>query len=96
MLESIASLDDPRIAAYRNLRDRTLRGESLFVAEGRVLARRLLESPYETESILVEEACAEEFAQLAGKQPGEPSAAIRQRVIAARQQQLHRQSGAGI
>lgn len=66
MLESIASLDDPRIAAYRNLRDRTLRGESLFVAEGCVLARRLLESPYEAESILVEEPYAEEFERLAG------------------------------
>ncbi len=66
MLEPIASLDDPRIAAYRNLRDRTLRGESLFVAEGRLLARRLLESAYEAESLLVEEPFAEEFERLAG------------------------------
>ncbi len=66
MLELITSWDDPRIAAYRNLRDRTLRGESLFVAEGLILTRRLLESPYETESILVEEGFAQEFEQLAG------------------------------
>ncbi len=60
-METIVSLDDPRVAAYRNLRDRTLRGESVFVAEGHVLARRLLESRFEAESILVEEEYADEF-----------------------------------
>jgi tRNA G18 (ribose-2'-O)-methylase SpoU len=66
MLEPINSLDDPRVAAYRNLRDRTLRGESIFLAEGSVLVRRLLESRYATESVLVEEPYAEEFQQLVG------------------------------
>lgn len=64
-MERIDSLDDPRIVAYRNLRDRTLRGESLFVAEGRVVARRLLESRFEAESVLVSESDAVEFAPLA-------------------------------
>jgi tRNA G18 (ribose-2'-O)-methylase SpoU len=69
-METIASLDDPRVAAYRNLRDRTLRGESVFVAEGYVLARRLLESRFEAESILVDEEYAGEFDRLAaGRMP---------------------------
>lgn len=65
-MERIGSLDDPRVAAYRNLRDRTLRGESVFVAEGCVLTRRLLASRFETESLLVDEDYADEFEQLTG------------------------------
>lgn len=69
-MERIGSLDDPRVAAYRNLRDRTLRGESVFVAEGCVLTRRLLASRFETESLLVDEEYADEFQQLAaGRMP---------------------------
>jgi hypothetical protein len=49
----ITSLDDPRVAAYRNLPDRTLRGEAMFVAEGLVLVRRLLPSRCQVESLLV-------------------------------------------
>lgn len=69
-MERIASLDDPRVAAYRNLRDRTLRGEGLFVAEGRLVVRRLLESDYTCESVFVAEQHAAEFAPLLG--PGVP------------------------
>jgi tRNA G18 (ribose-2'-O)-methylase SpoU len=47
----ITSLDDPRVASYRNLRDRTLRGENLFIAEGDLVTRRLLESDFEVESV---------------------------------------------
>ena len=69
-MERIGSLDDPRVAAYRNLRDRTLRGESVFVAEGCVLTCRLLASRFETESLLVDEEYADEFQQLAaGRMP---------------------------
>lgn len=49
----IDSLDDPRIGAYRNLRDRALRGESLFIAEGQLLTERLLASRFPVESLLV-------------------------------------------
>jgi len=63
-MQRIESLDDPRVAAYRNLRDRTLRGESLFVTEGRLVTRRLLESELETESVFVAEQFAEEFRPL--------------------------------
>jgi len=52
-MERITSIDDPRTAAYRNLRDRTLRGESLFIAEGELVAGRLLESRFEVESVFV-------------------------------------------
>lgn len=58
----IHSLDDPRLAAYRNLRDRTLRGERMFVAEGRLLVERLLASRFEAESVLIAEPLAAEFA----------------------------------
>ncbi len=62
-MQRIGSIDDPRIAAYRNLRDRTLRGEGIFVAEGRLLVHRLLNSVFATESVLVAEPFAEEFAR---------------------------------
>ncbi len=63
-MQRISSLDDPRIAPYRNLRDRTLRGESLFIAEGVVLVRRLLGSGYGVESVFAAEGYAAEFERL--------------------------------
>jgi len=65
-MQRIDSIDDPRIAAYRNLRDRTLRGESVFIAEGEVVAERLLASEYGAESLLVSEPFAEKFERLVG------------------------------
>jgi tRNA G18 (ribose-2'-O)-methylase SpoU len=47
----IHSLDDPRVAPYRNLRDRTLRGDDLFISEGELVTHRLLESEYEVDSV---------------------------------------------
>jgi tRNA G18 (ribose-2'-O)-methylase SpoU len=61
LLIRIQSLDDPRIQSYRSLRDRTLRGESLFIAEGRLLVARLLASRFETESVFVAEEFFDEF-----------------------------------
>ncbi len=58
----IEHLDDPRISPYRNLRDRTLRGESIFIAEGCVVVQRLLRSRYRAESLLVAEEHAAQFA----------------------------------
>lgn len=49
----IDSLEDPRLAPFRNLRERTLRGESLFIAEGHLVAQRLLNSRFPTESVLL-------------------------------------------
>ena len=50
----IATLTDPRIAHYRNMKDRELdRRGRRFIAEGEHLVRRLLVSNFETESLLV-------------------------------------------
>src|SRR4051812_43430418 len=67
----ISSLDDPRVAPYRNLKDRDLLARSgacgdggLFIAEGEHVVKRLLASTYETESLLLSEHRAEEIAPL--------------------------------
>ncbi len=62
-LVAIESLDDPRIADYRNLRDHELLQRAdpldpsghrgLFMAEGELVVRRLLESSYRTRSLLL-------------------------------------------
>jgi tRNA G18 (ribose-2'-O)-methylase SpoU len=57
----IDSIDDPRVAPYRNLRDRTLRGESIFVTEGELVTKRLLASDWDAHSVFASEQYAEEF-----------------------------------
>jgi tRNA G18 (ribose-2'-O)-methylase SpoU len=53
MIVRIDQPDDSRLHPYRNLRDRDLANEGgLFIAEGDLLVRRLLESGLETVSIL--------------------------------------------
>jgi tRNA G18 (ribose-2'-O)-methylase SpoU len=60
----INSLDDPRIAPYRNLKDRELAREGgLFIAEGELVVRRLLRSDYPVESVLLAERSVKEFAR---------------------------------
>lgn len=50
----IETLDDPRVAAYRNVRDADLRSARSFLAEGRLNVRRLLTaSRYRTRSVFV-------------------------------------------
>ncbi len=62
----VESLDDPRLAPYRELKDRELaRGGDLFIAEGEYVVRRLIESDYPTDSILLAERRADEIAPLA-------------------------------
>ena len=51
----ITSLDDARISGYMNIKDRTLRGESLFIAEGELVTQRLAESRYEIGSVFVDQ-----------------------------------------
>ena len=61
----IDSLTDPRIAPYRNLKDKELdRAGKLFIAEGEYVVRRLLDSDFPVESVFVAEKHEEEFAQL--------------------------------
>src|SRR3954469_8414213 len=57
-LDRIDGVDDPRVAAYRNVRDGELmRMEGLFVAEGRHIVRRVLQDGrYRVQSILVNDA----------------------------------------
>jgi tRNA G18 (ribose-2'-O)-methylase SpoU len=67
----IDSLTDPRIAAYLNLKERELaRHGGRFIAEGELVVRRLLDSDYPVESILLADRRAEEIAPLAP--PGVP------------------------
>ena len=50
-IESVTSLDDPRVAFYRNLKDRELdRSGRWFIAEGEYIVRRLLASDFPVES----------------------------------------------
>lgn len=55
----ISHFTDSRLDPYRNLRDRTLRGESLFIAEGDLVVERLLKSRFAVESMLVVERARE-------------------------------------
>ncbi len=65
MIIRIDSLDDPRVACYRNLKDRELeRRGNRFIAEGEHLVRRLLASDFPTESVLLADRRAEEMAPI--------------------------------
>ena len=66
-MEWIESIDDPRLAAYRNLPDRALRGESIFVTEGELLTVRLLESDFSAESVFASEQFAHKIEHLVGE-----------------------------
>lgn len=69
----IESLESPLLAPYRNLRERTLRGESLFIAEGHLVVQRLLDSPFEVESVLISAEALERLSPtLAAKLAGIP------------------------
>ncbi|MCU0959098.1 MAG: RNA methyltransferase [Pirellulaceae bacterium] len=51
---AIQSLDDPRLGAYRDLRNKRAAGRGgRFIAEGDLLVARLLASPHRVESLLV-------------------------------------------
>lgn len=62
MLVPVSSIDDPRLAPYRELNQRNLTRQSgLFIAEGGKVVERLIESRFETASVLAEPAYAERF-----------------------------------
>src|SRR4051812_42434810 len=65
-VERIDRADDPRVAAYRGVRDGDLvRARGLFVAEGRLIVRRVLEDArYRMHSILVNEAARRDLEPL--------------------------------
>jgi tRNA G18 (ribose-2'-O)-methylase SpoU len=58
VFERIERLDDPRIAAYRNVPDPELvRSRGLFIAEGRLVVRRVIEDGrWRVQSVLVSDA----------------------------------------
>src|SRR5205809_7312135 len=63
-VERINSAADPRIAAYRDVRDgELLRSRGLFVAEGRFVVRRVIEDRrYRVESVLLNGAALKDLA----------------------------------
>ena len=62
----VQSIDDPRLACYRELTERNLTRQSgLFIAEGEKVAQRLIASRFETVSILAELALADRYESLA-------------------------------
>jgi tRNA G18 (ribose-2'-O)-methylase SpoU len=63
-VQNITSLDDSRINNYRNLRERDLRAEGVFITEGALLAERLLQSRFAVESLFVTAENAERYADL--------------------------------
>ncbi|NUQ62286.1 MAG: RNA methyltransferase [Pirellulales bacterium] len=54
------------MAPYRDLKERTARGESIFVTEGLLLTQRLLTSRFEAESVFVSEPFSADVERLAG------------------------------
>ena len=70
-VERVESLDDPRIALYRNLKDRELRERhEAFIVEGRGSLEMLLDrSPFEPESLLLSERACRSLADRISKLP---------------------------
>jgi tRNA G18 (ribose-2'-O)-methylase SpoU len=62
-MQLITTLEDERVASYRNLRERRLREEGIFITEGALLAQRLLQSDFEVESLFVTEENATSFVE---------------------------------
>lgn len=56
----------PDLFPYQKIKDNALRKENLFLAEGRFLVTRLIESNYEVLSILCEDSLYDEFYSLSG------------------------------
>jgi len=62
-IHSIDSFADPRVAPYRNLKDRDLAREGdRFIAESEFVVRRLIDSDFPIESVLLEDRRVEEIA----------------------------------
>ena len=62
-MQKITTIDDERVANYRNLRERQLRDEGVFITEGALLTQRLLQSRFPVESLFVTEENATSFAE---------------------------------
>ena len=63
-MQEITTIEDVRVNNYRNLRERQLREEGIFITEGALLTQRLLQSRFPVESLFVTEENAASFTQL--------------------------------
>lgn len=81
--EIITSLAEPRLDDYRNLTDATLlHTRGVFVAEGRLVARRLLtESPLAARSVMVTETAFASIADALAQRPQIPVYVVPQQVM---------------
>ena len=68
-LVTVVAVTDPRLALYRGVRDpELLRAHGVFVAEGRLVVRRLLESSrFRTRSVLVTATARAELSDVLGR-----------------------------
>jgi len=69
MLIRITSPDDPRVSAYRDIKDAARARDGAFIVEGEIALRRLAESRFEPVSVLLAE---DKAAKLGGIIPGVP------------------------
>jgi len=75
MPEQVESLEDPRLALYRGVADPELaRSHNLFIAEGRLVVRRVLEDPrYAVRSVLLNDSAHRDLSPiLARRDPAVP------------------------
>jgi tRNA G18 (ribose-2'-O)-methylase SpoU len=68
-IDSITDPADPRIASYREARDGRVRRAGLFLAEGRLVVRRLLESRFAVRSVLATRGVLDDLGDAIGKRP---------------------------
>jgi len=72
MIVSIASADDPRVAAYRDVRERDVVRGRRFIVEGKVTLGRLVEaSRFGVESVLIAEGRVEPLSDMLAKLAGD-------------------------
>jgi tRNA G18 (ribose-2'-O)-methylase SpoU len=68
-IDSITDPADPRIASFREARDGRLRETGRFLAEGRLVVRRLLESRFAVRSVLATRGALDDLADALGPRP---------------------------
>jgi tRNA G18 (ribose-2'-O)-methylase SpoU len=68
-IDPITDPADLRIASYREVRDGRVRHAGLFLAEGRLVVRRLLESRFTVRSVMATRAVLDDLGDALGKMP---------------------------
>lgn len=83
MIVHVDALADPRLTDYRNVPDaELLRARGIFVAEGRLVVRRLLASPrFQTRSVLLTTAAYEALADAVERCPDLPVYVVTQETM---------------